>query len=64
MPSQSGFIIRTLTKTTPGAPWDVARELRQRFLLALHAADIKIPYPQRVVHHRGEVVAGRPESGD
>ncbi len=62
--SQSGFIIRTLTKTAPGAQWDVARELRRRILLALHAAGIKIPYPQRVVHHRGEVVAGLPESGD
>lgn len=50
----SGFIIRTLTKTGPGAQWDVARELRRRILLAFREAGIEIPYPQRVVHHRGE----------
>lgn len=59
--SPSGFIIRTLTKTAPGAQWDVARELRRRILLGFREAGIEIPYPQRVVHHRGE--AGM-ESGD
>ncbi len=52
--SPSGFIIRTLTKTAPGAQWEVARELRRRILLAFREAGISIPYPQRVVHHRGE----------
>ncbi|MDP1831185.1 MAG: mechanosensitive ion channel family protein [Geothrix sp.] len=56
----SGFIIRTLTKTAPGAQWEVARELRRRILLAFREAGIEIPYPQRVVHHRG----GAAESGD
>ena len=64
MPSQSRFIMRTLTKTAHGTQWDDTRELRRRILLARHAADIKAPYPQRVVDHRGETVAGRPESGD
>lgn len=49
----NGFIIRTLTKTAPGAQWDVARELRRRILLAFREAGIQIPYSQRVVHHRG-----------
>ncbi len=56
--SPSGFIIRTLTKTAPGAQWDVARELRRRILLGFREAGIEIPYPQRVVHHRGEGGSG------
>lgn len=60
----SGFIIRTFTKTAPGAQWEVARELRRRILLAFRAAGIEIPYPQRVVHHRGEVNAPGQESSD
>lgn len=50
----NGFVIRTLTKTAPGAQWEVARELRRRILLAFREAGIEIPYAQRVVHHRGE----------
>ncbi|MBI1754471.1 MAG: mechanosensitive ion channel family protein [Acidobacteria bacterium] len=50
----NGFVIRTLTKTAPGAQWEVARELRRRILLAFRDAGIEIPYAQRVVHHRGE----------
>ena len=53
----SGFTILTLTKTAPGAQWDVARELRRRVLVAFRAAGIEIPYPQQVVHHRGEAEA-------
>jgi len=49
----SGFTILTLTKTAPGAQWEVARELRRRTLVAFREAGIEIPYPQRVVHHRG-----------
>lgn len=49
----NGFTIRTLTKTAPGAQWEVARELRRRILLAFREAGIEIPYSQRVVHHRG-----------
>jgi small conductance mechanosensitive channel len=60
----NGFIVRTLTKTAPGAQWDVARELRRRILLAFRAAGIEIPYSQRVVHHRGDPKAGLPDSGD
>lgn len=53
----SGSIIRTLTKTAPGAQREMARELRRRILLAFREAGIEIPYPQRVVHHRGEAGA-------
>ncbi len=53
----SGFTILTLTKTAPGAQWDVARELRRRVLVAFREAGIEIPYPQQVVHHRGEAEA-------
>jgi small conductance mechanosensitive channel len=60
----SGFIIRTLTKTAPGAQWEVARELRRRILLAFRETGIEIPYPQRVVHHRGDANVAGPESGD
>lgn len=52
----NGYIIRTLTKSAPGAQWEVARELRRRILLAFREAGIEIPYSQRVVHHRGRVV--------
>jgi small conductance mechanosensitive channel len=60
----NGFIIRTLTKTAPGAQWEVARELRRRILLAFREAGIEIPYTQRVVHHRGDPVVGQQDSGD
>ncbi|WP_291272534.1 mechanosensitive ion channel family protein [Geothrix sp.] len=60
----SGFTILTLTKTAPGAQWEVARELRHRILLAFREAGIEIPYPQRVVHHRSEGAVPGMESGD
>jgi len=59
----NGFLIRTLTKTAPGAQWDVARELRRRILLAFREAGIEIPYSQRVVHHRGDPSISQVESG-
>ena len=58
--TQTGYLVRTLTKTAPGAQWDVARELRRRILQAFREADIEIPYPQRIVHHRH----GDPKTGD
>jgi len=60
----NGFTIRTLTKTAPGAQWDVARELRRRILLAFREAGIQIPYTQRVVHHRGLPPIGSGESAE
>jgi small conductance mechanosensitive channel len=55
----NGFIIRTLTKTAPGAQWEVARELRRRILLAFREAGIQIPYTQQVVHHRSDPAVGQ-----
>jgi small-conductance mechanosensitive channel len=49
----NGFTVRTLTKVAPGKQWEVARELRKRILLGFRMAGIEIPFPQRVVHHRG-----------
>jgi small conductance mechanosensitive channel len=60
----NGFVIRTLTKTGPGAQWDVARELRRRILLAFREAGIQIPYSQSVVHHRGVASSGPQEIGE
>jgi small conductance mechanosensitive channel len=60
----NGFIIRTLTKTAPGAQWEVARELRRRILLAFREAGIEIPYSQRVVHHRGQASGAPLDSGE
>jgi small-conductance mechanosensitive channel len=62
--SPSGFIIRTLTKTAPGAQWEVARELRRRILIAFRGVGIEIPYPQRAVHHRGELSSSLQDGGD
>ena len=52
-----GVIIRLSVTTRPAAQWRVARELRGRLKLALEAAGIEIPFPQRVVWHRGDVNA-------
>ena len=49
----SAVTLRTLTKTAPAKQWEVARELRKRILGAFREAGIDIPYPQRVIHHRG-----------
>ncbi len=51
---QNGVTLRTLTKVVAGKQWEVARELRRRYLLALRSAGIVIPLPQRVVYHRQE----------
>jgi len=51
---QNGITLRTLTKVAPGKQWEVSRELRRRYILALRSSGIVIPLPQRVVHHRQE----------
>ncbi|HEX7167819.1 MAG TPA: mechanosensitive ion channel family protein [Acidimicrobiales bacterium] len=48
-----GVVIRVSVKTRPASQWRVARELRARLKLALENAAIEIPFPQRVVWHRG-----------
>ena len=48
----NGILLRTFTKVSPGKQWEVARELRRRYLLAMREAGLVIPLPQRIVHHR------------
>ncbi|WP_005036351.1 mechanosensitive ion channel family protein [Holophaga foetida] len=48
----SGCTIRTLTKTAPGAQWDVARELRRRILARFREEGLSMALPQRVVWNR------------
>jgi len=61
---ESAVTLRTLTKTAPAKQWEVARELRRRILMAFREAGIDIPYPQRVIHHRGDAVPPAPGTGD
>jgi moderate conductance mechanosensitive channel len=49
-----GVTIRLVVKTLPAAQFNVLRELRGRIKLALEAAGIEIPYPQRTVWVRRE----------
>ncbi|MGF1513436.1 MAG: mechanosensitive ion channel family protein [Elainellaceae cyanobacterium] len=47
----SAIIIRVWIKTQPMKQWDVAREFRRRFKLAMQDLDhTSIPFPQREVH--------------
>ena len=46
--------IRVVLKTTPGAQWAVAREMRQRIKGRFDHEGIEIPFPQRVVWTRGD----------
>ena len=48
-----GVVIRLSVQTRPASQWRVARELRERLKSALDAAGIEIPFPQRVIWHRG-----------
>jgi small conductance mechanosensitive channel len=52
----SSVLVRGRLKTLPGQQWVVAREYRRRLKLAFDAKGIEIPYPQRTVHTRVEVV--------
>ena len=49
-----GITIRMVVKTKPLSQWKVARELRARIKRAFDAEGIEIPFPQRVVWHRGD----------
>jgi small-conductance mechanosensitive channel len=51
--AESGVVIRTLTRTQPGAQWEVARELRRRFKNRLDLEGLEIPPPQMSVQLRG-----------
>ncbi|CAN5489659.1 mechanosensitive ion channel family protein [soil metagenome] len=63
--------MRVVLKTTPGAQWAVAREMRQRIKARFDHEGIEIPFAQRVVWHRQEsndtptpVTAPAPASDD
>ena len=45
----SALIIRVWIKTQPMKQWDVSREFRRRFKLAIQSSDTDIPFPQREV---------------
>ena len=54
-----GVIIRVALKTAPLEQWSVAREMRERIKARFDFEGIEIPFPQRVVWHRGD--AAQPE---
>jgi small conductance mechanosensitive channel len=59
-----GVVIRVALKTAPLEQWSVAREMRQRIKARFDIEGIEIPFPQRVVWHRGEAQpapGGQPE---
>jgi len=59
-----GITIRLVVKTRPLSQWKVARELRARIKLAFEAEGIEIPFPQRVVWHRGDDLAHASVGGE
>ncbi len=59
-----GVTIRLVVKTRPLAPWNVARQLRSRLKATFAEEGIGIPFPQRVVWHRGVEDAGPAPSAD
>ncbi|QBR93910.1 mechanosensitive ion channel family protein [Nocardioides euryhalodurans] len=48
-----GVVVRVALKTAPLEQWAVAREMRQRIKARFDHEGIEIPYPQRMVWHRG-----------
>ena len=54
----SAIQIRLMAKTLPLKQWDVARELRRRIKHRFDAEGIELPFPQRMVWHRGDPSAG------
>lgn len=48
----TGATLRTLTRTTPGQQWAVAREFRRRVLVRFKLEGIGRPIPQRMVINR------------
>jgi moderate conductance mechanosensitive channel len=51
----SAVTIKFFMKTKPLKQWTVKREMLRRIKKRFAELNIEIPYPQRVVHHRGEV---------
>jgi small conductance mechanosensitive channel len=59
---ESSVNIRVMAKTVPLKQWDVARELRRRIKRRFDEEGIEIPYPQRTIHHVGDVDAAGAKS--
>ncbi len=55
--------MRVVLKTTPGAQWAVAREMRERIKARFDHEGIEIPFPQRVVWHRDSPPTGSTDRG-
>ena len=55
--SADGVLVRVTLKTAPMQQWAVAREMRERIKSRFDYEGIEIPFPQRVVWHRGEAGA-------
>ncbi len=55
--SADGVVVRVVLKTAPLEQWRVAREMRQRIKSRFDHEGIEIPFPQRVVWHRGDAPA-------
>lgn len=52
-----GVLVRVALKTAPGQQWGIAREMRMRIKNRFDHEGIEIPFPQRVVWHRGQAPA-------
>jgi small-conductance mechanosensitive channel len=52
-----GVSVRVALKTAPGEQWGVAREMRSRIKNRFDHEGIEIPFPQRVLWHRGDAPA-------
>jgi len=52
-----GVTVRVTLKTAPLEQWRVGREMRQRIKARFDIEGIEIPFPQRVVWHRGAETA-------
>jgi small conductance mechanosensitive channel len=50
----SGVEFLLWARSSPGAQWELARQMRRKAKAALDAAGIEIPFPHRVVFNRTE----------
>jgi moderate conductance mechanosensitive channel len=52
--AESAIILRSRFKVAPLEQWNVRREYLRRLKKAFDQAGIEIPFPQRIIHQRGE----------